>query len=70
MSALPPWDPDEYDERIKAERLQDKRNRAEYRLLPLKPEERKQILAHPLRDDPNPTRLLGRRKRNHTTEEN
>lgn len=62
-SSLPPWDPDEYDRRIERERQADKRLRRLPQPLPITPADRKKVLAYPLRQDAEPTRLLGRKKR-------
>ncbi|MCP3422974.1 hypothetical protein [Nocardioides pinisoli] len=56
----PPWDPDEYDRRIERER-EEARRKVFSALVPLA--DQKKILGYPLRDEPNPTQLLGRPRR-------
>ncbi|WP_426241852.1 hypothetical protein [Nocardioides sp. LHG3406-4] len=61
MSALPPWDPDEYDRAIKARRKGDARSRSTHQPSPIPLGDRKKILGYPLRHEFNPTQVLGRK---------
>lgn len=59
-SSLPPWDPDEWDRRIRAERKEAQRQ-VHPAVIPLA--DQKKILGYPLREEPNPTQLLRRKRR-------
>lgn len=62
-SSLPPWDPDEWDRRIRDLRKQERREHRTVQPSPIPPADQKKILGYALRDEPNPTQLLGRKRR-------